>query len=93
MYTIAIDDPKIYQAGEIFAKENHSSLKELVNIYVASLAKKVFSKTEKKEALVKTEEFKDAMAFMDSFVVDDLKTSVPISDNGKGALVHVKYSV
>lgn len=93
MYTIAIDDPKIYQAGEIFAKENHSSLKELVNIYVASLAKKVFAKTGKKEALVKTEEFKDAMAFMDSFVVDDLKTSVPISDNGKGALVHVKYSV
>lgn len=93
MYTIVIDDPKIYQAGEIFAKENHSSLKELVNIYVASLAKKVFSKSEKKESLIKTEEFKDAMAFMDSFVVDDLKTSVPISDNGKGALAHVKYSV
>ena len=93
MYTIAIDDPKIYQAGEIFAKENHSSLKELVNIYVASLAKKVSSKTERKEALVKTEDFKNAMDFMDSFVVDDFKTSVPSSDNGKGALAHVKYSV
>lgn len=93
MYTIAIDDPKIYRAGEIFAKENHSSLKELVNIYVASLAKKVFSKTEKEEALVNTEDFKKAMEFMDSFVVDDFKTFVPSSDDGKGALAHVKYSV
>ena len=40
MYTIAIDDPNIYQAGEIFASENHSSLKEMVNKYVAELVAK-----------------------------------------------------
>ena len=51
MYTIAIDDPKIYQAGEIFAKENHSSLKELVNLYVASLAKKCSRKQKRKRHL------------------------------------------
>ena len=38
MNTIIIDDPMVYQGGEMFAKQNHVSLKELVNNYVASLA-------------------------------------------------------
>ena len=47
MYQITINDPKVYQAGEIFAKENHSTLEELVNRYVASLAADVLSPSEK----------------------------------------------
>ena len=38
MNTIVIDDPLIYQRGELYAKAKHSSLKELVNQYVATLA-------------------------------------------------------
>lgn len=91
--TIIIDDPKVYQEGELFAQLNHSSLKELVNKYVASLAAKVQvlkEKDMKKVAFTKTEEFEKAMQFMDSFVVDDLQTPVPLEEDGKGAAAFSK---
>ena len=90
MYQIAINDPMIYQAGEIFARENHSTLDELVNKYVASLAAKILSRKEKKVVVTETEEFKNAMRFLDSFVADDLATPVPTDEDGKGALAHIK---
>ena len=43
MNTIVIDDPLVFQGGELFAKANHSSLKELVNKYVATLADNFYS--------------------------------------------------
>ena len=43
MNTITIDDPRIFQGGELFAKANHSTLKELVNKYVATLAANFYS--------------------------------------------------
>jgi len=93
MYQIAINDPMIYQAGEIFARENHSTLEELVNKYVANLAAKILSRKEKKKVFTETEEFKKAMKFLDSFVVDDLSTPVPADEEGKGALARIKYGV
>ena len=93
MYTITIEDPKIYLGGEIFARENHSSLKELVNKYVASLAAKVLSQKTIDVPYSEAKEFKEAMQFMDSFVADDLAGQIPMDDNGKGALAHVKYGV
>ena len=66
MNTITIDDPRVFQGGELFAKANHSTLKELVNKYVASLAANFYSsrgagKTE--ESLIESEDFKKAMVF------------------------------
>ncbi len=92
MYTIAIDAPNIYQAGEIFASENHSSLQEMVNKYVAELAAKVLSRKDNYVPITKTEKFKNTMKALDAFVVDDLKTPVPADEDGKGAIARVKYS-
>ena len=41
----------------------------------------------------KSEEFKKAMAFMDSFVIEDLSSEVPVDEDGKGALARIKYGV
>ena len=91
--TITIDDPRVFMGGELFAKANHSSLKELVNKYVASLAANFYSSKEhakEKEPLMESEEFKKAMAFMDSFVIEDLSSEVPVDEDGKGALARIK---
>ena len=84
MYQITINDPAIFQAGEAFARQNNSSLSEMVNKYVASLAAKALSHTEKKADLTNTKEFKDAMKFMDTFVADDMSTPASPEENGKG---------
>ena len=96
MNTITIDDPRVFMGGELFAKANHSRLKELVNKYVASLAANFYSSKEhakEKEPLMESEEFKKAMAFMDSFVIEDLSSEVPVDEDGKGALARIKYGV
>ena len=96
MNTITIDDPRVFMGGELFAKANHSSLKELVNKYVASLAANFYSSKDhakEKEPLMESEEFKKAMAFMDSFVIEDLSSEVPVDEDGKGALARIKYGV
>lgn len=93
MYTISIDDPKIYQAGEVFASENHSSLKEMVNKYVAELASKVLLRKEKYVPITKTEKFENIMKALDAYVVDDLKSPVPVEEDGKGAVAKVKYDL
>ena len=51
-------------------------MKELVNKYVASLAANFYSSKEHaaKVPLMESEEFKKAMAFMDSFVIEDLSS-------------------
>ena len=33
------------------------------------------------------------MAFMDSFVMDDLSSEIPADEDGKGALARMKYGV
>lgn len=91
MYTISIDDPRVYLGGEAFAKEHHSSLKELVNKYVASLAAKVRPLGENKSAFTATKEFQEAMVLMDSFVADDLTDKVPVEESGKSAIGRIKY--
>ena len=96
MNTIIIDDPHVFMGGELFAKANHSSLKELVNKYVASLAANFYSSKEHVKAevpLMESEEFKKAMDFMDSFVIEDLSSEVPVDEDGKGALARIKYGV
>lgn len=96
MNTIIIDDPLVFQGGELYAKVNHSSLKELVNKYVATLAAQVYSSKKRKETtrpFTETKEFENAMAFMDSFVIDDLSAEVPVDEDGKGALARIKYGI
>ena len=96
MNTIVIDDPLVFQGGELFAKANHSSLKELVNKYVATLADNFYSsKVHKKSdnSIMESEEFKEAMAYMDSFTMDDSSIRIPIDEDGKGVLARVKYGV
>lgn len=95
MNTIIIDDPRVYQGGEMFARENHVSLKELVNNYVASLAAKVQSRKGdvSKVAYTQTDEFKEAMEYMDNFVADDLAQPVPTDEETKAVVAHSKYGV
>lgn len=59
-----------------------------MNKYVASLAANFYSSKEHaaKGPLMESEEFKKAMAFMDSFVIEDLSSEVPVDEDGKGAL-------
>ena len=42
---------------------------------------------------MESEEFKRAMAFMDSFVIENLASEIPVEEDGKGALARVKYGV
>lgn len=95
MNTITIDDPRVYQGGEMFARENHVSLKELVNNYVASLAAKVQTRKDNvsKVAFTQTDEFKEAMEYMDSFVADDLSIPVPADEETKAVVARSKYGV
>ena len=96
MNSITIDDPYVFVGGELFAKANHSTLKELVNKYVAMLADNFYSSKEQEKSggpLMESEEFKKAMAFMDSFVMDDLSSEIPADEDGKGALARMKYGV
>ena len=95
MNTIIIDDPKIYQGGEMFAKQNNVSLKELVNNYVASLAAKVQSRNKKLAdvSFTQTDVFKEAMDYMDSFVADDFTIPVPVNEETKAVVAHNKYGV
>lgn len=93
MYTIAIDDPMAYLDGEIYAKENHSSLKELVNKYVASLAAKVrTTQKQNKVVLSQTEEFQKALAYVESLTAKGGRP-VPAEENGLEALVEKKYKL
>ena len=95
MNTIIIDDPKVYQGGEMFAKQNHVSLKELVNNYVASLAAKVQSRNKNAVdvSFTQTDAFKKAMDYMYSFVADDFTTPVPVNEDTKAVVAHNKYGV
>lgn len=90
MNTIIIDDPKIYQWGEMFAKQNNVSLKELVNNYVASLAAKVQSRNKNSAdvSFTQTDAFKEAMDYMDSFVADDFTIPVPVNEETKAVVAH-----
>ena len=94
MNTIVIDDPLIYQRGELYAKAKHSSLKELVNQYVATLAAQAFPFIEHQQTSVpftQTEEFKKAMEYMDTFVISDPSIKIPVDEDGKGAVTRMKY--
>ena len=95
MNTIIIDDPKIYQGGEMFAKQNNVSLKERVNNYVASLAAKVQSRNKNSAdvCFTQTDAFKEAMDYMDSFVADDFTIPVPVNEETKAVVAHNKYGV
>ena len=96
MNTIIIDDPLVFQGGELYARANHSSLKELVNKYVASLAAQVNSSNQREKttkSFTDTKEFQNAMAFMDSFVINDMSSVVPIEEVCKGAIARIKYGV
>ena len=92
MNTIIIDDPKIYQGGEMFAKQNNVSLKELVNNYVASLAAKIQSRNKNSAdvSFTQTDAFKEAMDF---FVADDFTIPVPVNEETKAVVAHNKYGV
>ena len=91
MYEIAINDPLVYLDGETYARENHSSLDELVNKYVSDLAALVRSR--KKNSAVpfsQTEEFKNALAFVKTKVARG-GHPVPVDEDGMEVLVEAKY--
>lgn len=91
MYTIVIDDPKIYQDGETFAREHHSSLNELVNKYVASLAAKVrMSNKKETKSLSEQEEYQKALAYVKTLVAKGGK-NVPEDINPMEVFVQAKY--
>lgn len=93
MYEIAINDPKVYLDGEAYARNNNSSLSEMVNRYVASLAAKLrSSKKHQKVALDKTEDFQNAMNYVKSLSAKEGGT-VPADENGLDALVEKKYKL
>lgn len=93
MYEIAINDPKVYLDGEAYARNNNSSLSEMVNRYVASLAAKLrSSKKHQKVALDKTEDFQNAMNYVKSLAAKEGGT-VPAYENGLDALVEKKYKL
>lgn len=58
----------VYQGGEMFAKQNHVSLKELVNNYVVSLAAKVQprNKSVADVSFTQSGAFKNAMDYPNS---------------------------
>lgn len=91
MYQIAINDPMVYLDGETYARENHSSLEELVNKYVANLAALVRSR--KKPSTVpfsQSEEFKKALAFVKTKAAKG-GNPVPVDEDGLASLVETKY--
>ncbi len=93
MYQIAINDPLVYLDGETYARENHSSLEELVNKYVANLASLVRSR--KKTSVVpfsQSEEFKNALAFVKTKAAKG-GNSVPVDEDGLASLVETKYKL
>lgn len=93
MYTIAIDDPMIYLDGETFARENHSSLKELVNKYVASLAAKVrLSKQKESKSLSEQEDFQKALAYVKTLTAKGGKP-VPADIDPMEVFVQEKYGL
>lgn len=93
MYQIAINDPMIYLDGEAYAKENHSSLTELVNKYVASLAEKVrLTRKTQQQSLSQTDEFRKALAYVKAIVPTGGKP-VPADENGLDVLVEQKYKL
>lgn len=93
MYEIAINDSKVYLEGEAYARNNNSSLSEMVNRYVASLAAKLrSSKKHQKVALDNTEDFQNAMNYVKSLVAKEGGT-VPADENGLDALVERKYKL
>ena len=79
----------------MFAKQNHVSLKELVNNYVASLAAKVQPRKKNADdvSFTQTDAFKKAMDYMNSFVANDFTTPVPIDEDSKAVVAHNKYGV
>ena len=93
MYQITINDPSVYRAGEAFARANNSTLSELVNRYVASLASKTLSHTRQGGSITETKEFVDAMEYMDTLVADDLSAPVSVDEDGNGAMSRIKYGL
>ena len=91
MYHIVIKDPTIYQDGETYAKANHSTLEDMVNKYVASLADKVRGKNKKTDVpFSQTDEFLNALAYVKTKAAKGGKP-VPADENGLDALVDAKY--
>ncbi len=93
MYQIAINDPMVYLDGETYAKENHSSLEELVNKYVASLAALIRSRKDSNVVpFAQSEEFKKALAFVKTKAAKG-GAPVPVDEDGLDALVEAKYKL
>lgn len=93
MYQIVINDPTVYLDGETYAKENHSSLEELVNKYVASLATLIRSRKKLQEVpFTQTEEFQKALAFVKTKAAKG-GNPVPADEDGLEALVEAKYKL
>ena len=93
MYTIVIDDPMNYLDGETFARENHSSLKELVNKYVAGLAAKVRSSHKHEEKNIsEQEEYLNAFAYVKTLTAKGGKP-VPADIDPMDIYVKEKYGL
>ncbi len=93
MYQITINDPRAYLDGETYAKEHHSSLEEMVNEYVASLADMIRSKKQHQSVpFSQTEEFLKMLEFVKTKAAKGGKP-VPADEDGLDALVEAKYSL
>jgi hypothetical protein len=93
MYQIAIKDPAVYLDGEAYAKANHSTLEEMVNKYVASLADRVRTKSSRTSvAFSQSEEFLNALALVKTKAAKGGKP-VPADEKGLEALADAKYSL
>ena len=91
MYQIAIKDPSVYLDGETYAKTNHSTLEEMVNKYVASLADRVRMKNKRVDvAFSQSDEFLNALAFVKTKAAKGGKP-VPADEKGLEALADAKY--
>ncbi len=91
MYQIAINDPLVYLDGETYARENHSSLEELVNKYVASLANMIRAKRKPHAVpFTQTDEFLNALSLVKTMAARGDRP-VPADENGLEALVELKY--
>ena len=93
MYQIVIKDPAVYLDGETYARANHSTLEEMVNKYVASLADRVRTNNRRTDAAFsQTAEFLDALALVKTKAAKGGK-SVPADERGLDAMVDAKYNL
>lgn len=90
MYTVSIDNT-LYNSTEQYAKQHHMNINQVVEAGLKLLLNQIRPKHEKTKSIWDTDEYKNAMAYLDT-LTDKSGKPVPANEDGREARTE-KYTL